>query len=231
MSIPENSIKQSKLPGRLILDYETTETLGRVDCLWLEPQSHTVAGLTSKEGLLGRHQHMLPWSCIKKIGEDSILVEGQGVDANIAKPDAAFIAGHELWTDEGKKVGHVVDYIIDPDTGAVVSYLFKPKGWSGLMDGVYHLPPGSVESIGNERLIAQADAIRQSEKYEQGLEQTLSSAQELVKGDLAKTKDDLTTVAERGRSLAAQLKEKTQSISRQVKEKIGHAGRSPKEKS
>ncbi|MGB3614328.1 MAG: PRC-barrel domain-containing protein [Elainellaceae cyanobacterium] len=230
MNIPENSIRQSSLPGRLILDYDTTEGLGRVDCIWLDPQTHAVAGLISREGSLGRRQHLLPWGCIKKIGEGSILVEGQRIDANTEKAESVTpIVGREIWTDDGSKVGHVVDYFIHLETGAVVSYLFKSEGWSGLMGGVYHLPSNSVESIGSKRLIAQAEAVRQSEKYQEGLEKSISSAQERIKGDLAKTKDDLTTATEKGQALSEHLKETTQSVIGQVKKTLNHMGQSSKE--
>jgi uncharacterized protein YrrD len=230
MIITEHSIKQSNLPGRLILDYETTNDLGRVDCLWLDPHQHLVVGLTSKEGMLGRHHHMFPWSCIRKVGKDSILVDGQIDETKIEKPEGvAPIVGHELWTDEGSKVGHIVDYLIDPDTGAVVSYLFKSKGWSGLMEGVYHLSPSSVESIGNKRLIVQADAIRQSEPYEEGLEKSISAAQEFIKDDFTKTKDDVAAVTEQGHTLLENVKDTTQSVVGHIKERVSHIGRSSKE--
>ena len=230
MNTPENLIRKSSLLGRLILDCETTEDLGRVDDVWLEPQTHRVLGLTSRKGSLGRHQYAFQWGCIKKIGADSILVEGQRVDANTEKSESvAPIVNHEVWTDNGSKVGYIIDYLIRPETGAVVSYLFKSKGWSGLMEGAYYLPANSVESVGNKRLIVQAEAVRRSEKYEEGLEKTVSSAQELLKDDLAKTKDDLAAATAKGQVFAEHLIETTQSTIGQVREKLSHAGQSSKE--
>lgn len=223
MNISDHVIKQSELPHRLVLDYETTNALGRVSELWLDPQAHAVIGLTSQKGIWGQRQYVFPWERIRNVGKDSILVNAQGLDTKIEKPESvAPIVGHELWTDDGSKVGHIIDYLIDPDTGAVVSYLFKSKGWSGLMEGIYYLPPDAIASVGHKRLIARADAIHQSEKHEEGFGEKIASAQGFIKDDLEQTKQDFATVAEQGQTLADRLKEATQTVAGQVKETLSH---------
>lgn len=38
-------IRQSELPHRLVLDYETAEALGKVSEVWLDPYAHTSPAL------------------------------------------------------------------------------------------------------------------------------------------------------------------------------------------
>jgi sporulation protein YlmC with PRC-barrel domain len=232
MNISEHVIKQSELPGRLILDYNTTDILGRLSRLWLDVKTHAVIGLACKKKFLSRHEAVVPWSCVKTIGKDSIVVNVEGVDTHIEKSESVVpIIEHDVWTDEGSKVGHIIDFLLDTETGKVVSYLFTANGWSGMMKGDYHLPPEAIASVGDKRLIAHVDIIRNSEKYEAGLGEKLSSAQETAKVDLEKARRNLSTLTHHGQAFAERLKEKTQSLAGQWKDKLSHGRHSSKKES
>jgi uncharacterized protein YrrD len=45
-------VQQSELMQALVLDRNTTEDLGRVEMLWMHPQSHRVLGCICKTGFL-----------------------------------------------------------------------------------------------------------------------------------------------------------------------------------
>jgi uncharacterized protein YrrD len=221
MSTQGSWVKQSDLPKRLILDSSTTDDLGHVDQLWLDPQAHTVLGLTSISGFWKRKKHAFPWNCIQAIGADSILINRQGMDIEPQKPEqVAPIINHELWTDSGNKAGHIVDYLIDPDTGSVVGYLFRSNGWSGLMEGTYMLPPSAIVSVGHQRVIAQDAAIRNSEQYEKGLDEKIGAMQDFIKEDLQKTKQDWDAVRQSSQEIAAHTRETAQTVTKQMKERF-----------
>jgi uncharacterized protein YrrD len=71
---PKNTLQQSSLLGRLILNHETTEEIGHVKEFWLDPTLHQVTAIVSESGLLGRTKQFLRWEQVEAIGEDSLLV-------------------------------------------------------------------------------------------------------------------------------------------------------------
>jgi uncharacterized protein YrrD len=71
---PKNTLQQSSLLGRLILNHETTEEIGHIKEFWLDPTLHQVTAIVSESGLLGRTKQFLRWEQVEAIGEDSLLV-------------------------------------------------------------------------------------------------------------------------------------------------------------
>jgi uncharacterized protein YrrD len=104
--------------------------------LWLNPQSHQVIGFTCKSGFLGGLKQVFRWEQITTIGTDSIIVNNT---PEVIEPETPIqkisLIGHEVWTDAGNKVGKIVDYLFNPQTGAIVNYLFVSSGWRGILDG------------------------------------------------------------------------------------------------
>jgi len=61
MTIQLDLIKQSQLIGKLVLDRQTMEEIGKVDRVWLNPHTHRIIGFTSKSGLLGMKKRSFAW--------------------------------------------------------------------------------------------------------------------------------------------------------------------------
>lgn len=221
MSTQQQILKQGDLLNRLVLERSTAEEVGRVSSLWLNSVAHQVVGLTCKSGFLGNKKHSFAWEQVTRVGADSILVNNTSDGAEPEKPEQVVsLIGHEVWTDAGNKVGKLVDYLFESETGAVVSYLFVSSGWRGVLDGVYLLPIVAIASIGSKRVIV-ADAIVQvPTQYAEGLNQKVNQATELLKDDLEKTKRDIEAVKNRTQNLAEQVKDKTQEITEKAKEKV-----------
>lgn len=221
MNESHSLVRQSELSNRLVLDYKTANDLGKVGEVWIDPHVHTVRGLTSQSGFWNAKARAFTWDCIKAIGKDSIMVISEGADTAPKKPETVkSVIGHELWTGSGSRAGHIVDCLIDSETGKVVYYLFRSDGWSGLMEGIYALRPSAISSIGSERLIAEDEAVRQSEKYAEGLEEKLHAAQDFLKQDVEKSKEDWEVAQQEGRAIAKQVQETTQAVTEQLKNKF-----------
>lgn len=204
------TIRQSELLQRLVLDRETAESIGKVEQLWLDTQSHRLLGLTAKAGFLGRKRHRFSWSQVENIGKDGVLVTPSGSDSEPEFPEAiASLSGHELWTDNGDKIGYLVDYIFQPKSGTVVGYLFRYQ------DGeeTYFLEPVALSSIGKKRAIVLDKSVKTARRYEPDTSENLEAKPQQtsrkqsdrsqgtvskVKGffqeDLAKTEDDLRSI-------------------------------------
>jgi uncharacterized protein YrrD len=209
-TFPKNTIQQSNLLGRLILNRETTEKIGHVKEFWLDPTLHQVTAIVSESGLLRRTKQFLRWEQVEAIGEDSLLVS-LALEASEETPQGSeVVIGHELWTNDGNKAGTITDYCFDLQTGAVVAYLFHSNGWQGITDGVYLLLPEAVLSTGTKRFIAKADQVKQAEQFSEGLRDKLNQVTEYLKKDLARTRQEMAVLKESGQSTAAQVKGKTQ---------------------
>ncbi|MBD1834052.1 PRC-barrel domain-containing protein [Cyanobacteria bacterium FACHB-472] len=217
-------IRQSELLNRLVLDRSTAEEVGRVDQLWLNPQSHQVVGFTCKSGFLGSLKQVFRWEQITTIGTDSIIVNKT---LEVIEPETPIqkisLIGHEVWTDAGNKVGKIVDYLFNPQTGAIVNYLFVSSGWRGILDGIYLLPLEAIASTGSKRVIVSDAIIQTPQQYAEGLNQKMTQAAELIKEDYKKTQDDLEALKRSAQNIAEQVKDTTETVAGIAKEKLSEA--------
>ncbi|MBE9222063.1 PRC-barrel domain-containing protein [Cyanobacterium stanieri LEGE 03274] len=189
MSNPET--KRSELIDRLIINYKTTENIGKLENIVLELETHQVKGIISKAGLLGREKHGFLWQQIESIGKDSIIVHyDQEIEIQLDEW-GAFLIGAELWSNSGDKAGNIIDYTLSTDTGKVINYLFSSSGWQGIKKGVYALAPDDVIAITNKRIIADNQAIENAPQYSKGLGETLGKVKDFIQDDYEKTLADL----------------------------------------
>lgn len=214
-------IKQSEMLNRLVLDCRTTEEVGRVDQLWLNPLFHQVVGLTCKSGLLGGKKRLFAWAQIETIGTDSVLVSYDPKEDEPEKPDSAVsLIGHEVWTDAGNKVGKVVDYLFAPDTGAIANYLFVSSGWRGVLDGIYLLPTTAIAGAGSKRVIVVDTTVQEPQRYTEGLNQKVTQAAEFLLEDYKKTQSDWETIKRSAQIITEQVKDTSEKVAKIAQEKL-----------
>lgn len=214
-------VKQSEVLNRLVLNRRTTEEVGRVEQLWLNPQSHQVVGLTCKSGFLGSKKQSFAWAQIETIGADSILVNYDPEEVDLEKPESALsLIGHEVWTDAGNKAGKIVDYLFFPETGAVVNYLFTSSGWRGVLDGIYLLPPTAIASAGRKRVIVPDAIVQEPQYYAEGFNQRIAQAAEFIMEDYMKTQGDWEGIKRGAQNITEQVKDTTQKVKNIAKEKL-----------
>ncbi|MDJ0702614.1 MAG: PRC-barrel domain-containing protein [Leptolyngbyaceae cyanobacterium MO_188.B28] len=217
---PLTPIRQSQLLNRLVIDYYTTEEVGRVDQILVDSKTHQVEGIVCKSGLLGRYKHAFDWMQIETIGQDSILVKQQGAPQSDKLETAQAMIGHEIWADSGERIGRLVDYCIHPTTGAVLTYLFTAAGLRGMAEGLYCLLPSAVISTGRKRIMAEKNALETAEQFSEGLNQKAANAFEFIKSDYAKTQQDLTSAVGGAQAIAEQWQTQRQKLSSQAKDKL-----------
>ena len=214
-------IKRSDLINRLVLDYNTTEEVGRVKQLWLDVKTHQVVGLTCTSGLLGYTKTFLTWEQIKTIGTDSILVTIPE-ETELEKPEGIVdsVAGLEVWTDSGNKTGKLTDYCVEIETGAVVDYLFVSKDSQSLSDGMYRLPASAVISVGKKRIIVSDAMVQNPQQYGESPSEKIPQAPNLLQEDYTQTQEDLTSAMQGTPEFASQLQEKTHQVTARAQEKL-----------
>jgi uncharacterized protein YrrD len=202
------NLNYSELHRRLVLDRQTSEKVGHLSQLLLDPPSQKIVGFDCGGGLLGGPRQTFSWTQVESIGSDSILISGKPWNPNVegSGPINAPI-GHELWTNGGDHVGKIVDILFNPETGNVTHYLFTSKGWQGVIEGTYLLPSVAVSSIGSKRILALESMLSNPQKYTEGLGQKVGQMAEFLKADYEKTKQDLASITQGARQVMEQVKE------------------------
>jgi uncharacterized protein YrrD len=197
-------LRYTEIVGRPMLDRQTVEELGRMDRVMVDAQAQTVTGLVCKSGLLGNTKTAYAWGQIEAIGDDSILVRAEGEDM-AASPDAAVVPiGFEMLTDSGNKVGEITDLLFNPDSGAVVGYLYSPSGWKGLMEGTYTFNPVAISSLGDHRMIVLERAVEDPQHYAPGLGDKIHQTTAFFQADYERTKQDLTQLHQGAKGMVNQ---------------------------
>lgn len=221
MNTQQEIVKHSEVLNRLVLDRRTTEAVGRVEQLWLDPQSHQVVGFTCKSGFLGNKKQSFAWAQIETIGADSILVnyDPEGIDLDKPEP-AFFLIGHEVWTDAGNKAGKIVDYLFVPESGVIINYLFTSSGWRGVLDGIYLLPSTAIASVGSKRVIVPDAIVQEPQYYAEGFNQKIVQAAEFLMEDYMKTQGDWEAIKRGAENIGEQVKDTTEKVKNVAKEKI-----------
>ena len=225
-----NLVKYADLLGRLVIDRGSTEEVGHIEQIWIDPALHRTIGLTVRSGLLGRQRHAVVWQQVVSVGRDSVLVRSpqplNGEDAPFPDTNCCSGAGLEVWTDGGDRAGKIVDYRFDADTGAIFDYLFVVKGLRSLTDGAYRLLPESILNTGEKRAIVVQAAVDDAEKITKGIGDRIDSARDYLQEDYEKTLDHWSNVRKTASGFAGKVRETVQ----QAAEKLPDAKEQLQEK-
>jgi uncharacterized protein YrrD len=220
MSTAQQIVKRSELLNRRTIDRRTTEEVGRVEQILLDPQSHRAIGFTCKSGLLGSKKRWFAWAQVDTVGEN-VFVNINPELPELQQPEQAMSPiGLEVLTDTGNKAGSVVDYLFDVKTGSVLNYLFKSSGWRGVLDGIYLLPVATISTIGSKRAIVSEAAVSEPEHYTEGLHQKVGMVAEFLQEDLDKTLKNVEGVKRGAQSLAEKLQDKALEVRDVAQEKV-----------
>jgi uncharacterized protein YrrD len=217
-NLPATELRQSEIIGRLILDLDTTEEVGRVDQVLIDPKTHRLEGLMSRIGFLGRQALLIRWAHIDSIGQDSIVIH-QTEDVQTLD-DLNSGVGLEVWSDQGNRVGRIVDFCFNPQAGTILRYLFSSDGWQGLADGVYVLPPDAIVSAGRKRFMVKAAAVEAPEQYAEGISQQAEAVTNFLKRDYGQTQQDLQRTVQGVQSLAGDLSAKLRPWSKKARKAL-----------
>jgi sporulation protein YlmC with PRC-barrel domain len=109
--------------GRPVLDLSTATTIGRVDDVVVDASERRVVGF-----LLGKvtgTATWLTWDVMTALGADAITVgsvgELQSAPDGVSGVKSAKVLGGRVLTSEGRQVAALVDFDLDPGTGAVTA--------------------------------------------------------------------------------------------------------------
>lgn len=203
MAAQPTVIQQSELLNRLVLDRNSTDEVGHVDQVWMDPAVHRVLGLVCKAGLLRGRRLVFTLDQIHTLGSDSIVITGQ---PTAAEPNhlqqLESLLGLEVWSEAGQKIGLVTDCLFDLKTGAIRHYLLVPDDWHRLTGNVYQVAPTQIVSYGKKRVMIYEVAAQKLEVYREGLEHKLFQSSETLWEDYADLTDELRSLPHKARKVS-----------------------------
>jgi uncharacterized protein YrrD len=167
MADPSTSgIRKRALLNRVVLNLETAEELGVVTEVLVDIRNHRVQALLCSNGMFGRGEQRFPLAQIASVGRDGVVVKLDqppiGESAQQQQPDIFPLGNLELWSDNGDRIGQLVDFRFDSKTGEIRQYLFVAGETSGMPPGLYGFAPEAVISTSRRRMMAHDNDIRQA---------------------------------------------------------------------
>lgn len=185
-------IRQSELLNQLVLDRNTMEELGQIEVVWMYPQVHRVLGFVCHSGFLGKQKAAFKLKHITALGENSVLVTAKPTATDAERVRQLESLVHcEVWSDQGNRVGQIIDFVFNLETGEIQSYLLVAGRLAALTDGIYQLPPRKIISLGRKRVLIAEATIARLDLYRGGIRQTLTKTGEWLKSDLEQVTEEL----------------------------------------
>jgi uncharacterized protein YrrD len=243
MTTQAEVVRQSELLHQLVINRDTMEELGRVEVLWIYPPSHRVLGFVCKSGLLSSKKQAFKLSQVSALGTNGVLTHSPPEETDADKVSKLeTMINCEVWSDSGKKIGKITDFIFNLRTGEISKYLLVSSGLGMVTGEIYELFPSQILSIGRRRVLVPEYALKGLSIYRAGIKQKLTQAGEFLKEEKEQVTQELRTLTQRAQettqqtrgrlwNLTEQLKERAQSISQGAKEKIHSLSEHLKEES
>jgi uncharacterized protein YrrD len=124
-------IKASQLVGRVAIDMEAAERLGRIKEIIVRRDGERVAGFVVVHGETivgtGGSRQMIPASAVYSIGPDAVTVRGAAMKERLAEldnlPRMGDIIGHKMVTRSGRLLGVIDDMLINGSDGTIVGFV------------------------------------------------------------------------------------------------------------
>ncbi len=194
MVMAEEFVRQSQLLDQLVLDRATMDECGRIEVMWSYPKLHRVLGFICKAGRFDRAKLAFNLDQIEKIGENGVLVSSAPVETDRDRvQQLETLIGCEVWSDEGKRVGRINDYVFQLESGNIRFYLLGSGGLQGLTGKLYSLYPSQILGYGRGRVMVSAGVVPGLELYQVGidqkLEQKFSGLEERLESKIKRTAD------------------------------------------
>lgn len=234
MAAQPEVVRQSELINRPILDRVTQEDLGRVEVLWMYIPIHRVLGLIGKSGFLGKQKVAFKLAQIYSITDEEIVTQGSPEETDADRVhQLESPLNFEVWSQDGQKLGKVIDYLFDPQTGKITHYLLTPGSWSPVIDGIYQFTPKQIVSLDNQRISIKTPA-KSLKLYREGIRQKFTEVTETIEDEYLDLTEgmqrEVRSLTRQLRSVTGQAREQWQHLTGQTKEQAQTLAEQAREK-
>ncbi len=186
--------KGHSITGLQVLALDNAADLGHVLDLIFDHDADECLGILLREQGMFHAAQVVPWSDIRVIGKDAVMVESEysamtpGDDARLraVMERDTHLSGTKLMTETGDELGSFADVYLDENTGRVIGYETSGGLVSDTMSGKRYIPAEKTGDlhVGDDVLLVApqtADMFeRQAEQEPGGLKGAFSSASEKV---------------------------------------------------
>lgn len=227
MTAQPDLVRQSDLINQMVLDRNTMTELGRVEVLWMYPQAHRVLGFICKSGLLGMKKSAFKLIQLHALGSNGILTHSQPEATDAERVGLLeSLLQHEVWTDQGNRVGKITDYVFDLKTGNITHYLLVSSGWGSITGEIYQLTPAQILSFGQKRVLVQEAIVPNLTLYREGLRQKLTEVSEFLQEEATQ---EWRSITRRAENVTEETKERLQELTEQSKERAQRLSQTARE--
>lgn len=219
MSQQPTVIKQSDLLHQEVLDRASMREMGQIEVLWTYPKAHRVFGFICKSGWLGSKKTAFNLDQLDAIGSDGILVNSEPVETDAEKVrQLESLVHYEVWTDGGDRVGKIIDFTFDVQSGEIQHYLYVSSGWGGIVGSVYLLPPNYILRLGDRRVVVPEGAVESFAIYRAGIQDQFAKIKDLLKEEKTQVTEEVRSLMQQAREKARSLKQKAKIVAEQMRE-------------
>jgi uncharacterized protein YrrD len=203
------------------------EEMGRVEVLWMYPQAHRVLGFIGKSGFLGTKKLAFKLIQIDALGSNGIMTHSppEATDAERVGLLESLLH-HEVWSDQGNRIGKITDYLFNLRTGSITHYLLVSSGWAGITGEIYQLAPEQILSFGKKRVLVNEAIVPNLALYREGLRQKLTEVSEFFKEEATQ---EWRSISRQAEIVTEETKERLQDLTDQTRERAQRLSQTARE--
>lgn len=233
-------VRHHELIDLLVIDRNTTDEMGRVECLWMHPPAHRVLGFICKSGPLTGQKYAFSLKQIFQLGPESIVTQSQPTATTTSEVQLLeSLIGLEVWSDSGARIGKITDCLFELRTGQITQYLFRSDGWRGFAQGLYLLPAGKIHRFGKKRVFVDNSLTRHADRYQDGVVEKVVKVRDRIQNSYTdithQAADQLSqathSATQQVHSLTEQASQRVQTVSQQLTHETQALAQSAQERS
>ncbi|MFZ3100936.1 MAG: PRC-barrel domain-containing protein [Desulfitobacteriaceae bacterium] len=166
-----------------IISLQEGQHLGYVRSLIFNPQTKSLAAIVVDPKGLFKDQRIIPYNKVVSVGEDAITIDkGTHVEKSTNIPEILDlikeklnIIGTKVVTENGKTLGIVEEYYINPEDGKLSHIEITGGKVDGLFNGKAHLKAENLITIGPDIIVAAKGSEINLTVSDKGLNDTLKT--------------------------------------------------------
>ncbi len=186
---------KDSVEGTAVIALDSGTRLGEVEELLFDLEQNRLVGILLEDA--GRHPaKAVPYANVRSIGPDAVMVDSESavMDADahdemgrVLKQERK-IEGKQLFTDDGKNVGKIVDIHFDEQTGRIEGYEVSGGILADAYTGRSFVPAPATIKVGKDVTIVSAETTRTIEERTGGIRgaaRRMSDKAQAASADLA----------------------------------------------
>ncbi len=166
-----------------VFTLEEGKEIGRIRGLVVNPQAGEIAALIVQRGHIFPEQKVIPYPRVVSVGNNALTVQKASSAERLASlpqilnlvKENVQLKGSRIITEGGTALGHVVEYLVDPETGKIEAFEVTASPAASLFKGKAFLPASEVRTIGKDVLVVRQGAEENLQQNEGKLSEGVKS--------------------------------------------------------